>query len=128
MPKLAFTTDPDFADGEIVKILGYIAGVFTLLFGFWFFCISSVAVIAGIRHMSFTLNWWAFIFPNGGLALAIIQLGKVYSSDGVNWVASILTILLVIMWFVVAIACIRAVVTKQIMWPGKDEDADMSDD
>ena len=75
--------------------------------------------------MSFTLNWWAFIFPNGGLTLAVIELGKVYHSTGINWIASVLTVLLVIMWFVVAIANVRAVWQRKIMWPGKDEDKDM---
>ena len=125
LPALAFSTERNFQDGQVVKIIGFIAGGFTLLFGFWFFCISTVAVIAGIRRMSFTLNWWAFIFPNGGLTLAVIQLGKVYHSPGVNGIASALTVLIVIMWFVVAIACAQAVWSRQILWPGKDEDADM---
>ena len=77
--------------------------------------------------MSFTLNWWAFIFPNAGLALAIIQLGKVYKSPGVDWVASVLTVLLVVMWIIVTVANIRAVWQKKILWPGKDEDGDMED-
>lgn len=125
LPADVFSTEKSFQDGQVVKVFGTIAGGFTLLFGFWFFCISTVAVITGIRRMSFTLNWWAFIFPNGGLTLAVIQLGTCYHSPGVNWVASVLTILMVIMWFVVVIACIRAVWKRQILWPGKDEDADM---
>jgi tellurite resistance protein TehA-like permease len=125
LPAMAFSIEGSFQDGQVVKIVGFIAGGFTLLFGFWFFCISIVAVIAGMRRMSFTLNWWAFIFPNGGLTLAVIQLGKVYHSPGVDWFASALTIMIVIMWFVVAIACMRAVLKRQILWPGKDEDADM---
>jgi tellurite resistance protein TehA-like permease len=124
MPSLAFSEDSSFADGQIVKIIGFVAGGFVLLFGFWFFCISVVAVVAGIRQMSFTLNWWAFIFPNAGLTLAIIQLGKVYKSPGINWIASVMTVLLVVLWIVVAVANVRAVWQRRIMWPGKDEDQD----
>jgi len=127
LPAMAFSGNSTFADGKIVQIIGFVAGGFVMLFSFWFFCISTVAVIAGIRQMSFTLNWWAFIFPNAGLTLAIIQLGKVYKSPGVDWVASVLTILLVVMWLLVTVANIRAVVQKKILWPGKDEDADMED-
>ncbi len=72
--------------------------------------------------MSFTLNWWAFIFPNAGLTLACIKLGKVYSSPGINGFCSALTILLVIFWLFVAVANIMAVWQKKILWPGKDED------
>jgi tellurite resistance protein TehA-like permease len=125
LPIIAFSGDSTFADGRIVQIIGFVAGGFVMLFSFWFFCISTVAVIAGIRQMSFTLNWWAFIFPNAGLTLAVIELGKVYNSPGINWVASVLTILLVVMWIIVVIANIRAVLQKKILWPGKDEDGDM---
>ncbi|KAK5111300.1 hypothetical protein LTR85_012195 [Meristemomyces frigidus] len=109
-------------DGDMAKTLGILAGVFVILFAFWFFCISTVAVVSGTRHMTFTLNWWAFVFPNAGLTLAAIQLGKAFHSPGINGVCSALTILLVIMWLVTAVFHIRAVYRGSIMWPGKDED------
>lgn len=76
--------------------------------------------------MSFTLNWWAFIFPNAGLTLATIQAGKVLKSEVINGVASALTLLLVIMWLLTAAFCLRALFLGQIMWPGKDEDKTMA--
>ncbi|GAB7363706.1 hypothetical protein MBLNU230_g4274t1 [Neophaeotheca triangularis] len=113
--------------GEICKILGILSGSFILLFSFWFFCISTVSVLKGIydRQMSFTLNWWAFIFPNGGLTLATIQFGSAFQSEAVNGIASALTILLVLMWLITAGANIWAVWRGEILWPGKDEDKDM---
>jgi tellurite resistance protein TehA-like permease len=120
-----YWTDISVPDGEIVRIFGIMSGLFIILFAYWFFFITTIAVIAGVRRMSFSLNWWAFIFPNAGLTLATIQAGKVLHSDAINGVASALTILLVIMWFVTAAFCIRAVVLGQVMWPGKDEDKTM---
>ena len=72
--------------------------------------------------MSFTLNWWAFVFPNAGLTLAAIQMGKVFKSPGINGICSALTIMLVIMWLFTAVAHVRAVVRGTILWPGKDEE------
>lgn len=46
-------------DGDFVRLVGILAGTFIIIFAFWFFCISTIAVIHGIRRMSFTLNWWA---------------------------------------------------------------------
>lgn len=46
-------------DGDVVHIIGVLAGTFIILFAFWFFCISTVSVLAGVRKMTFTLNWWA---------------------------------------------------------------------
>ncbi|KAK3110001.1 hypothetical protein LTR53_016160 [Teratosphaeriaceae sp. CCFEE 6253] len=95
-------------DGEIVRALGILAGTFIIMSSLWFFFVSSVAIIADIKRMTFTLNWWAFVFPNAGLTLAAIQLGGAYSSPAINGVCSALTIFLVIMWLIVASANIRA--------------------
>lgn len=120
-----YWTDISVPDGEIVRIFGIISGLFIILFAYWFFFITTVAVLAGVRSMSFSLNWWAFIFPNAGLTLATIQAAKVLHSEAMNGIASALTILLVIMWFITAGFCIRAVFLGEIMWPGKDEDKTM---
>ncbi|CAD0058126.1 unnamed protein product [Aureobasidium pullulans] len=111
---------------DVIKVLGIMAGLFLLLFSFWFFCVSTVSVIAGAKQMSFTLNWWAFVFPNAGMTLATIQAGGALSSAGINGLCSALTIALVIMWFFTAIAHILAVRKGQVMWPGKDEDKTMN--
>lgn len=112
-------------DGDLIKNLGILAGLFIILFAFWFCCISTVAVLAGVRKMSFTLNWWAFIFPNAGLTLATIQIAGALNSDGIRGVASTLTIVLVVLWLMVAALCIKAVFMGELLWPGKDEDSMM---
>jgi C4-dicarboxylate transporter/malic acid transport protein len=113
------------AAGETARVVGILAGMFVILFAGWFCCISTVAVLAGSRRMSFTLNWWAFVFPNAGLALATIQLGSALSSSAINGVASAMTVMLVVLWIMTAVAHVRAVWRGEIMWPGKDEDKDM---
>ncbi|KAI8942426.1 hypothetical protein NX059_000498 [Plenodomus lindquistii] len=121
-----YWTDTVVPDGEVVRILGIMSGLFIILFAYWFFFITTVAVLAGIRRMSFTLNWWAFIFPNAGLTLATIQAANALNSEAMNGIASALTILLVIMWLVTAVFCIRAVWLGDVLWPGKDEDKTMA--
>jgi tellurite resistance protein TehA-like permease len=118
-------TELSLPDGDLIKNLGILAGLFIILFAFWFFCISTVAVLAGVRRMSFTLNWWAFIFPNAGLTLATIQIAGALNSDPIRGVCSAMTILLVIMWLLVAVLCTKAVVMGEMLWPGKDEDKTM---
>ncbi|KAK3620284.1 hypothetical protein LTR56_023498 [Elasticomyces elasticus] len=99
----------EIPDGQIVRALGILAGSFVIMFSVWFFFVSSVAIIAGIKHMTFTLSWWAFVFPNAGLALAGIQLGSAYSSPGINGVCSALTLFLVTMWLITAAFHIKAI-------------------
>lgn len=66
-----------------------------------------------------------FVFPNAGMTLAAIQVGSALKSDGINGICSALTIFLVIMWLITAVAHIQALWRGKIMWPGKDEDKDM---
>lgn len=72
--------------------------------------------------MHFTLNWWAFIFPNVGLTIALIQIANVLDSDGIKGVCSAMTIILVAMWIFVALLNMRAVWRGDVLWPGMDED------
>jgi C4-dicarboxylate transporter/malic acid transport protein len=70
----AFTQNA-IPDGDIVRVIGTMSGIFVILFAFWFFCISTVAVVAGVRKMTFTLNWWAVSDANSiTAALGIILL------------------------------------------------------
>lgn len=115
----------DYNTGATIKVLGVMSGIFLWLFAFWFFALSLVAVLRDVKEMSFTLNWWAMVFPNAGLTLALIQIGDVLDSTGIKAVTSGMTILLVIAWFFVAICHISAIFRKQIYWEGCDEDAGM---
>jgi len=108
--------------GDVWKAIGFPAGVFLWLLGFWFMAVASISVVVGARKMHFTLNCWAFIFPNVGLTIALIQIGSVLGSDGIKGVASAMTVILVAAWLVVAGFCVRAVVQGKVLWPGMDED------
>lgn len=90
--------------------MGAITGIFLWLLAFWFFCITTIAVLQGYRKMTFNLTWWAFIFPNAGLTLATIEIGNVLGSPGIDWVTSAMTALLFAAWLAVGMLNIKAVV------------------
>lgn len=116
---LGITTIPV---GDIWKAIGVGAGIFIWLLGFWFFAISTVGVIQGYKKAHFTLNFWALIFPNAGLAISLIHIGNVLESDGIKGVCSAMTIVLCAVWIWVACLNVRAVWRGQVLWPHKDED------
>ena len=64
------------------------------------------------------------MFPNVGFAICTIKIGHAFMSEGILWVGSAMSIILVAAWLFVAVMHIRAVWKKQTMWPGKDEDHD----
>lgn len=108
--------------GEIWKAFGVPTGIFLWLVGFWFCAVATVSVVFGARKMHFSLNCWAFIFPNVGLTIAAIQIGNVLDSDGIKGVTSAMTIILVAGWLIIAAANVRGVWIGQVLWPGMDED------
>ena len=108
-----------------VQILGTVAdftAIFLWTLGFWFFCITLIAVIRGAHKMSFHMIWWGAVFPNVGFAIATIKIGEELESEGILWVGSAMTILLVAGWMFVFVAEMRAIIRKDIIMPGKDED------
>ena len=87
--------------------------MFLWLLAFWFFGLTTVAILQGYRMMSFNLTWWGFIFPNAGFTLATIEIGKILGSPVIQWVTSVMTAILFLGWFVLAILEVKAV------WQGK---------
>jgi C4-dicarboxylate transporter/malic acid transport protein len=108
--------------GDIFKVVGVAAGIFMWLIAFWFSALTTVSVILSAKESHFTLNYWAFIFPNAGLVIALIQIANALGSDGMKGVCSGATIILVVLWFFVVIMNVRGLVKKQVLWPGMDED------
>lgn len=66
--------------------------------------------------------WWAFVFPNAGFTIATIRIGEQLESEGILWVGSAMTILLVAMWLFVLVSNIKALIQRKILMPGLDED------
>jgi tellurite resistance protein TehA-like permease len=107
---------------EVVRTIADFTAIFLWVLAFWFFCIALVAVLQGARKMSFHMVWWACVFPNAGFAIATISIGEQLESEGILWVGSTMTILIVVAWVFIFAAQMRAVWRRQILMPGKDED------
>ena len=100
---------------DVINVVASIAGIFLWLLAFWFFCLASLSIIQGSKKMSFNLSWWAFIFPNAGLTLATIQIGKALNSSGILWVTSAMTVMLFVGWLVIGVLNIRAIWQGQFL-------------
>ena len=111
---------------QVLRILATVTAVFIWSLSFWFFCISVLANVATLwmvkPKITFHLNWWAYVFPNVGFTIAVVSIGGQLKSEGVMWVGSIMSILLVALYLFVLLNHVKAVVTKGILVQGKDED------
>lgn len=59
---------------------------------------------------------------NTGFTIAVINIGEELGSEGVLWVGSAMTILIVATWLFVLVSHATALWTKRMMMPGMDED------
>ncbi|KAI1101184.1 voltage-dependent anion channel [Jackrogersella minutella] len=114
---------------DVLQVVATWVSIFLWLFAFWLFAIALVANLPVMLpdrqmrpRMGFTLSWWGLVFPNVGLTIATTMIGEELQSDAVQWVATVMTILLFVVWLMDLGLHVKALVTGQIMWPGKDED------
>ncbi|KAJ4315452.1 hypothetical protein N0V94_005954 [Neodidymelliopsis sp. IMI 364377] len=113
--------------GDIFKAVAVTVGIFLWLVAFWFSALSTVSVLISAKESHFTLNWWAFIFPNVGLFIALLQIAEALKLSSVQVVCSVGTAVLTLIWVFVAIMNIRALARKEVLWPGQDEDMENID-
>jgi tellurite resistance protein TehA-like permease len=105
-----------------LKAMALFVSIFIWMIAFWWFAIAITSVLYGVKKMSFSLVQWALVFPNVGWTIATINIGQQLESQGIQWVGSIMSIFVFIIWLFNLFAHARAVLTKRMMMPGQDED------
>lgn len=108
--------------GDVLKVIAISVGIFLWLVSFWFSALSTVGILISWKESYFTLNWWAFIFPNVGLTIALLKIAETLKFESVQMVCSGATIVLTLAWVFLAIMNVRALARKEVLWPGQDED------
>ncbi|KAL8825288.1 MAG: hypothetical protein Q9170_007854, partial [Blastenia crenularia] len=129
---LSRNVDKDFmGDGPmaamIVKVMASWICLWIWGLAFWFFFVSVGAHWTCARSkggMAFGMNWFSFIFPNTALVTATFAVGKAFRSRSIQIIGCVMTVLLVIAWFLVFGMMMRAIKKKQILWPQVGEDRD----
>jgi C4-dicarboxylate transporter/malic acid transport protein len=108
---------------DVLQLLALLISIFLWTLAFWFFGIALTASIEAVHRNDFHLNWYAYVFPNVGFTIATIKIGERLESDGIKLVGTAMGTVLFFLWILIMGCHIKAVVTHQICWPGKDEDA-----
>lgn len=107
---------------QILRVMSTVTAVFIWSLSLWFFCLAALACLLVRKQLSFHLSWYSFVFPNVGFTIATISIGKQFKSQGIQWVGSGMTILLIITYLFVLVSHIQAFVKHEVCWPGKDDD------
>ena len=94
---------------EILYTVSLFIAILMWLFCFWLFGLATLSCIAAILKMGFTLSWWAFVLPNVGFTITMIEIGMELKSEDILWVSSAITILLVVIWLFTLVSLVKAV-------------------
>lgn len=112
-----------YVDIKVIKAGALITAIFLWALSLWWFGIAVIAVIQA-PPVYFHLGWWAMVFPNTGFILATISISKELNSDVAKWVATGMSIMLLTMYVYVFFNHVKAVLSQDIMYPGRDEDVE----
>ena len=124
LPKnIGIDTDGRMFDRGDIRTIAMMSAIFLWALSFWWFGIATVAVLLS-RPKYFHLGWWAMVFPNTGFVLATISIGNQLQNEGILWVATGMSICLLLMYSFVLFFNVKAVITQDIMYPGRDEDVE----
>ncbi|KAH8692263.1 voltage-dependent anion channel [Talaromyces proteolyticus] len=110
---------------ETLNVVALWIGIFLWLFTFWLFAIALVAHLPIMiskccnnmpqPQMSFTLPWWAIIFPNVGFTIATIFIGEELESNAIAWVATVMTVLVFAAWLMDLFLHLKSIFQRRIM-------------
>jgi C4-dicarboxylate transporter/malic acid transport protein len=108
---------------DALQLLALLSSIFLWTLAFWFFAIATIAAIEAIQRNDFHLNWYAYVFPNVGFTIATIKIGERLGSNAIQLVGTGMAGVLFFLWLLIAFCHVKAIINRQICWPGKDEDA-----
>jgi C4-dicarboxylate transporter/malic acid transport protein len=113
------------AAAETLNVVALWVGIFLWLFTFWLFAIALVShlpiIISKCRsdmpgaQMSFTLPWWAIVFPNVGFTIGTIYIGEELESSAIAWVATVMTVLVFAAWLMDFFLHLKSIFQRRIM-------------
>lgn len=112
----------DEVTSQILQVMATMVAVFIWSSAFWFFCIAVASCLICWKAMPFSMSWYAFIFPNVGFTIATINIGQAFESSAVEWVGTAMTLMLIAMYLFVLVCHVRALIRRDVVAEGKDED------
>ncbi|KAK8174142.1 voltage-dependent anion channel [Phyllosticta citrichinensis] len=110
---------------DALAALALWSAIFLWLLAAWFFLFAAAAtLLIPCARPRYRQAWWAMVFPNVGFAVATAEVAQELQSAAIAWVATAITLVVVVVWLALAGFVVRAVWKGDVLWPGRDEDVD----
>jgi C4-dicarboxylate transporter/malic acid transport protein len=125
LPSSTFMDIPTELAAQILRLTASWASLWIWGLAWWFFFVSLLSNSDCLRekhHFPFAMTWFSFVFPQTALTTATFAIAKTFDVAAIRVIGCVMTCLLVLVWFAVVASMIRAVATKQLLWPERGED------
>jgi tellurite resistance protein TehA-like permease len=124
-PGSTFMDVPGVLAAQILRLVANWMCLWLWGLAWWFFFVSllsNMACLHGDHHMPFAMTWFSFIFPQTALTTATFAIAEAFDVGAIRIIGCVMTVILILVWFLVVGCMIRAIITKQVLWPEKGED------
>ncbi|ETI22826.1 hypothetical protein G647_06902 [Cladophialophora carrionii CBS 160.54] len=124
-PNSTFMDVPGVLAAQILRLVANWTCLWLWGLAWWFFFVSllsNMACLRGDHHMPFAMTWFSFIFPQTALTTATFAIAEAFDVGAIRIVGCVMTVILILVWFLVVGCMIRAIINKQILWPERGED------
>lgn len=124
-PSSTFMDVPGVLAAQILRLVANWMSLWLWGLAWWFFFVSLLSNAECLREnhrMPFAMTWFSFIFPQTALTTATFAIAEAFNVGAIRIIGCVMTVMLIIAWFIVVSFMIRAIINKQILWPEKGED------
>ncbi|KIW85148.1 hypothetical protein Z517_00538 [Fonsecaea pedrosoi CBS 271.37] len=124
-PSSTFMDVPAVLASQILRLVASWMSLWLWGLAWWFFIVSLLSNVDCLRsknRIPFAMTWFSFIFPQTALTMATFAIAEAFDVGALRVIGCVMTVLLIVAWFVVVGFMIRAIVNKQILWPESGED------
>lgn len=113
-PKTGTLSQSTTNAGDILYVVGWLIALIMWGFGlvWFFFALASISK----SKFPFNIGWWGFTFPIGVFTVSTSQIGKEMPSRVFNVLGTILSVVVTILWIIVAGGTVKKALTGELFF------------
>ncbi|KAK0120415.1 hypothetical protein ONS96_010631 [Cadophora gregata f. sp. sojae] len=113
-PQTRTLSEATTKSGDILYVMGYLMALIMWGFGLvWlFFALASISR----SKFPFNMGWWGFTFPLGVFTTSTVQMGMELPSAFFRVLGTILSVIVTLLWIMVATTTIRKAITGDLFF------------
>ncbi|KAJ3495452.1 hypothetical protein NLG97_g3390 [Lecanicillium saksenae] len=111
-PQNGIFATPSNSAGQVLYTIGWLISILMWSYGSFWLAIAIMSMARG--RFAFNLSWWSFTFPLGVWASTAVAFGEEMPSTFFKVFGTVVSIIVTLLWVVVALGTLRGVINGTI--------------